>query len=698
MKRFIRHCMTAWAVVVFLYPNVLRAAETYDVIVYGGTSSAITAAIQAKKMGKSVIVVSPDKHLGGLTSGGLGFTDSGNTGSIGGLSREFYHRVYQKYQHDDAWQWEKKEEYANQGQGTRAMVHGDQTMWIFEPHIAEAVFNEWVAEMNIPVVRDTWLDREKGVRKEGSRIVSITTLDGKTYAGKQFIDATYEGDLMAAVGVSYHVGREANSVYGETWNGNQAGILHHRHWFKPGAVDPYKVAGDPSSGLLRYISTDSPGVRGEGDNRVQAYCFRVCMSRHPENRIPFPRPEGYEPEAYALMLRVFDYGWRETFDKFDAIPNWKTDTNNHGPFSFDFIGENYDYPEASYERRKEIIAEHVRYQQGLLYFIANDPRVPEEVRRRMSQWGLPKDEFLDNGGWPHQLYIREARRMVGEYVMTELDCLGKRTAPRPVGMGSYALDSHNIRRYITVEGHVQNEGDIGVSVPYPYSIDFGSLLPKKEECSNLTVSVCVGTSHIAFGSVRMEPVFMILGQSAATAAVFAIDENIAVQDVDYEKLKERLLADGQRLVYSPKNAPVQGVAIGTLGGIVMDDVEAKIEGNWTTSTARQPFVGVHYLHDGNESKGEKSVTFTFSSLEPGRHEVRVAYTADSNRAKNVPVQIRHRNGTASASVDQTIVPPIDKMFASLGTFSFDREATITVSNTGTTGHVIVDAVQLVKKE
>jgi len=566
MKRFFPLSIAAFAVVVFLHPAGLRAAETYDVVVYGGTSAAVTAAVQAKKMGKSVVMVSPDRHLGGLSSGGLGFTDSGNTGAIGGLAREFYRRIYQKYQDPDVWRWENKEDYANVGQGTRAMVHEDQTMWIFEPRIALAVFNEWVEEMEIPVVREALLERENGVKKEGTRIVSITTLCGKTFAGKQFIDATYEGDLMAAAGVSYHVGREDNSLYGETWNGNQVGILHHQHWFPPGKVDPYVIPGDPSSGLLQHISDSEPGVRGTGDHRVQSYTFRVCMSRHPDNRIPFPRPEGYDPASYELMIRVFDTGWRQTFNKFDPIPNLKTDTNNHGPFSFNYIGMNYDYPNASYERRREIIEAHKRYHQGLLYFLCTDPRVPEEVRNRMNQWGLPKDEFLDNGGWPHQIYVREARRMIGEYVMTEHDCLGSRTPPRPIGMGSYTLDSHNVRRYVTAEGYVQNEGDIGVRVPRPYSIDFGSLIPKKNECTNLSVAICVGASHIAFGSIRMEPVFMIFGQSAATAAVFAIDDNIAIQDVDYEKLKERLLADGQRLVYNQRNTSVQGVAITSLTG------------------------------------------------------------------------------------------------------------------------------------
>ncbi|HBT78231.1 MAG TPA: xanthan lyase [Planctomycetaceae bacterium] len=520
----------------------------YDVVVYGGTCAAVTTAVQVKKMGKSVVIVSPDNHLGGLSSSGLGFTDSGNTGSIGGLSREFYRRIYDAYRNEEAWRWQKVSEYANQGQGTKAMLHDDRTMWIFEPHIAEQVFDAWIAETDIPVVRDARLDREKGVRKDGARIVSITTLDGRTFEGSMFVDTTYEGDLLAAAGADYHVGREANGVYDETWNGNQVGVLHHGHWFqKP--VDPYVVPGDPSSGRVKYVDDGPPGVRGEGDKRIQAFCFRMCLTDHEPNRVPFPKPDGYDPDDYELMVRVFDTGWRETFAKFDPIPNRKTDTNNHGPFSTDFIGMNYDYPEASYNERAEIVAEHRRYQQGLMYFLANDERVPAEVRKKMSRWGLAKDEFTDNNHWPRQIYVREARRMIGEYVVTEHDCLGKRRCPKPVGMGSYTLDSHNVRRYITPKGHVQNEGDIGVRPKGPYGIDFGAIVPKRERCTNLVVPVCVSSSHIAFGSIRMEPVFMILGQSAGTVAAMAIDEEIDVQELDYEKLKERLLADGQRLAY-----------------------------------------------------------------------------------------------------------------------------------------------------
>ncbi len=531
----------------------------YDVVIYGGTSAAVTAAVQAKKMGKSVVIVSPDKHLGGLSAGGLGWTDTGNKSGIGGLSREFYHRIWKHYNQPSAWKWQKAQEYRTGKSTTTAMNDTDQTMWNFEPHVAEKVFEDFIRENKIKVDRDQWLDREKGVTRNGGRIVSIKTLSGRTYRGKMFIDATYEGDLMAAAGVSYHVGREARSQYGEEWAGVQTGVLHHRHHFGalPAAstlaaqpalkISPYVIPGDPSSGVLPRISTESPGEYGAADHRVQAYCFRMCLTDEPSNRVPFPKPPGYDPSQYELLVRIYEAGWAETFRKFDPLPNRKTDTNNHGPMSTDNIGYNYDYPEASYERRREIIQEHTTYQQGWLYFIANDPRIPADVQQEMRRWGLPKDEFKDNGHWPHQLYIREARRMVGSFVMTENELVKRRPTPDSVGMGSYAIDSHNVQRYITPEGYVQNEGDLGVSTRGPYSIAYGSLVPKKNEVQNLLVPVCVSSSHVAYGSIRMEPVFMILGQSAATAAVLAIDSKLAVQDVPYAKLRERLLADGQVL-------------------------------------------------------------------------------------------------------------------------------------------------------
>ena len=527
------------------------ADEVYDIVIYGGTSAAVTAAVQAKAMGKTVIIVSPDTHLGGLSSGGLGFTDSGNKDVVGGLSQEFYHRVWKHYQDPTVWTRQTKDDFGERSQGPPPRPGGVPTMWVFEPHVAERIFDDWVSERDITVVRDAMLDRSPGgTEVENQRIVSIRTLDGKTFRGRMFIDATYEGDLMAAAGVSYHVGREANSVYGETYNGVQTGVLHHNHFFAH-PVDPYVVAGDPASGLLTGVSPNPPGEKGTGDDKIQAYCFRMCLSDDPENQIPFAKPADYDPADYALLARSLDGETRDLFRKFDRMPNRKTDTNNHGPFSTDYIGMNYDYPEATYDRRAEIIAEHERYQQGLMYFLANDEAVPKAIRTKMQAWGLAADEFPGTGGWPHQLYIREARRMIGDYVMTEHDCLDAVVTPDSIGMGSYTLDSHNVQRYVKSDGYVQNEGDIGIKTPRPYEVAYGSIIPKRTQCQNLLVPVCVSSSHMAFGSIRMEPVFMVLGQSAATAAAIAIDDDTSVQTIDYKKLQLQLLDDGQVLTNHP---------------------------------------------------------------------------------------------------------------------------------------------------
>ena len=491
-------------------PQTLRV----DICVYGGTPGGVGAAVQARRLGKTAALAVFRRHVGGLTAAGLTAVDLGKKESIGGMAEEFLNRM-------GSWS------------GFRAAD-------------AERTMRAMLAEAGVPV----WFEhRLARVEKDGNRIRALVFENGDRIEAGMFIDATYEGDLMAAAGVSYHVGREANRVYGEEHNGVQTGVLHHRHHFGALAekVSPYVVPGDPKSGVVARVSAAHPGNFGEGDTKVQAYCYRMCLTYLPENRIPFAKPAGYDPKHYELLARVYAAGWKETFGKFDPIPNHKTDTNNHGPFSTDNIGMNYDYPEASYERRREILQEHQSYQKGWLYFITSDPRVPADVRGEMSKWGLPKDEFKDNGGWPHQIYVREARRLIGSYVMTENELRKKKPTPESVGMGSYTIDSHNIQRYITPEGYVQNEGDIGVSTGGPYEIAFGSLVPKRGQADNLLVSVCVSSSHIAFGSIRMEPVFMILGQSAATAAVLAIDAGTAVQDVPYAKLRARLLQDGQIL-------------------------------------------------------------------------------------------------------------------------------------------------------
>ena len=569
----------------------------------------------------------------------------------------------------------------------------------------EEVFEDYVKEHQIPVYRDQWLDRSSGVEKQGTRVVSITMQSGKTFVGKVFIDATYEGDLLAAAGVDYHVGREAKSVYDEQWNGVQTGVLHHRHHFGvlKTKISPYVIPGDPTSGVLPRISTAPPGEYGSGDRRVQAYCYRYCATDHPGNRIPFPKPDGYDPKQYELLLRIYDAGWRETFGKFDPIPNRKTDTNNHGPFSSDNIGMSQDYPEAGYEQRREILDEHRLYQQGLLYFVANDPRVPRDVQTAMRKWGLAKDEFTDNGNWPHQIYVRESRRMVGKFVMTENELTKRKPTPAPVGMGSYTIDSHNVQRYITPEGYVQNEGDIGVGIS-PYTIAYGSLVPKRSQCENLMVSVCVSSSHIAFGSIRMEPVFMILGQSAATGAVLALDGKRAVQEVPYPQLRRRLLNDGQVLEYASADGRKSEVGRRSidparLPGIVLDDDAARLTGQWRTSSASPSFVGHGYRHDGAAKDSSATARYEPELPRDGRYEVLISWPPHSNRSSRVSIEIASAEEKRTVTVDQRQAPDDEGQFRSLGIYRFtaDQPAAVTISNAHANGYVVIDAVQWIPK-
>jgi hypothetical protein len=596
--------------------------------------------------------------------------------------------VWKFYQAESAWKWQSKAEFGNRNQSPPGKDGDGATLWVFEPSVAERIFDDWLAEFQIPVTRNWWLDREGGVIKRGPRIVAIRSLSGQYVRGKVFIDTTYEGDLLASAGCDYHIGREANATYNENWNGIQTGVLHHSHHFTSD-IDPYREPGNPASGLLPLISSQPPGEYGDGDHRIQAYCFRLCMTKVSDNRIPFPKPTGYDADEYLLLLRVLDSGWRQLFNKYDPIPNRKTDTNNHGPVSSDYIGMNYDYPEASYERRQEIVRDHERYQKGLLYFMANDPRVPEDVRAQVSQWGLAADEFVDHGGWPHQIYVREARRLIGRYVMTEHDCLDTKVTPESIGMGSYTLDSHNVQRYVKPDGFVQNEGDIGVKAPRPYEISLGSIQPKREQCENLLVPVCVSSSHIAFGSIRMEPVFMILGQSAATVASMAIDNQSAVQDVEYQGLRQRLLSDGQVL----ELADVYQNDSKTLPGVVVDDSKAKFEGAWRSSSANKPYVDYGYQHDDNasESKTIKKAVFE-AKLEPGNYRVGLAWPPNNNRSSQVQVTVQHEDGQHRLAVNQR-VRNTDQIFQEIGVFQFDGLARVTLSNEGSNGHVIADAVQ-----
>jgi predicted dehydrogenase len=521
-----------------------RATEnTFDVVVYGGTSAGIVAAIQARRMGKSVALIEPSNHLGGLTTGGLGATDIGNKQVIGGLARDFYRRIQRYYQNDDAWVHEAREKY--NARNPRYNPRED-TMWTFEPHVATQVYREMLAEAGIEPIMNERLERKDGVKKNGSHIDSITMESGRPFRARVFIDATYEGDLMAAAGVEYHVGREANSVYGETLNGVQPKLNVKNHRFTH-RVDPFVKPGDAASGLLWGVQVKELPPDGTGDQCVQAYCYRLCTTDVAANRRPWPKPANYDESRYELLLRNFEAGdtrapWNPVW-----MPNRKTDTNNNHAFSTDYIGGNYDYPDADYKQREAIVADHVSYQQGLMWTLANHERVPKKVRDEFQRLGLSADEFVDNDNWPTQLYVREARRMIGQYVMTEHNCRGSQIARDSVAMGAYGMDSHNCQRYVTPDGRVENEGDVQVHGFKPYPISYRSIVPKEEQCSNLLVPVCLSSSHIAYGSIRMEPVFMILGQSSATAAAIAIEKDIPVQAVSYNELETRLISDGEVL-------------------------------------------------------------------------------------------------------------------------------------------------------
>lgn len=529
-----------------------------EVCVYGGTSAGVTAAIQAARMGKTVVFVSPVNHIGGMTISSLGFTDFGDEQALGGLSREFYHRLYLHYQNDEAWIWEHRSDFQNIGQGAAAFFEDDELATVFEPGVAERLFTQMLCEAGVRIVIGR-LDLKNGVIKEGSQITAIRTEDGREFRAKMFIDATYEGDLLAGAGVSYFVGRESNTTHDETISGIQACLAKANQFPNGVRVSPYIGKNDPSSGLLPHINATPGGPDGAGDNRLQSYCYRMVLTDVPENRVKVTRPEGYDEREYEILLRYIEEG-AEDFFRLSKTPNRKTDSNNHGAISCDFIGMNYgddwNYAEADYAKRKEVEKAHENWQRGLIWTLQNHPRVPNALREFYAPWGLPKDEFTDHGNWPYDIYVREGRRMISDYVMTQHHCAGKVVAEDPIALGAYTMDSHHTQRYVAEGGILRNEGDLQHAIPRPYPIAYRSIIPNADECSNLLVPCALSSSHMAFGSIRMEPVFMILGQSAATAACIAIDDGATVQEVSYPKLKDRLLADGQILgleVYQATN-------------------------------------------------------------------------------------------------------------------------------------------------
>lgn len=648
-----------------------------DICIYGGTSAGIIAAYTAKQMGKSVLLIEPGNYLGGLTTGGLGATDIGNKFAITGLAKDFYRRIGNHY--------------------------GKFEQWTFEPHVADKVFADMINEAKLNIIKN---HRLVDVRKDDGYIreIMVEVSDKPDYKtnkkiqAKMFLDCTYEGDLMAKSGVSYTIGREDNALYGETYNGVQ---LSEYHQF-PDGIDPYVVPGKPESGLLYGISSGSLQQTGKGDKLIQAYNFRLCLTQDKSNQIPFTRPDNYIPAHYTLLARVIaKEGWKGINGTFTSnkvngqtqiqntgnfliknMPNGKTDFNNFGGFSTDMIGMNHDYPEGDYATRKKIWKAHEDYTKGMLYFLANDSSVPESVRKDMQTWGYARDEFKDLGGFSNQLYVREARRMVGELVMTQKHCEGLETVDDAIGVAAYGMDSHNCQR-IVVNGMVKNEGDVQKRVSHPYPISYRAIVPKQSECRNLLVPVCLSASHIAFGSIRMEPVFMVMGQSAATAAVLAIDKKTPVQQVNVQELQKLL-----------KNDPLVN---GKPQEILVDNDDERlvtITGDW--SRVRGGY-GKSMLINNLTSPEPNSVKFSPEIKKNGKYAVYVYIPQTQEIASQVAFNVfdgkkSHPVILKTAEIKKLGLTSGEWVPAGTYDLSPGRQAFLEISSEGADAKVLADAV------
>lgn len=636
-----------------------------DVCIYGATAAGVIAAYTAKKMGKSVVLIEPGGHLGGMTSGGLGYTDIGNKYAITGLSRDFYRRIGRHY--------------------------GKFEQWTFEPSVAKKYLQQYLDEAGIRVV---YQSRVISAGKSGAEIKSIVLENSikpdpktnQTVSAKVFLDCTYEGDLMAKAGVSYAVGREANSDYNETIDGVQLMKGHQL----PDGIDPYKIAGKPESGLLWGISPAKLEPNGTGDKKVQAYNYRICLTSDPANMVPITKPDGYDASHFELLARLIaKQPERKTLNDYfiwSKMPNNKTDINNRNGFSTDMIGMNHDYPDADYKKRAEIIKAHETYTKGLLYFFGHDPRVPAELREAMLKWGYPKDEYVETGNWSPQLYVREARRMVGSYVMTQANCEGKEVVKDGVGMAAYTMDSHNIQR-IVIDGMAKNEGNVEIGGFGPYPIAYGSLVPKEKECTNLLVPVCLSATHIAYGSIRMEPVFMLLAQSSAIAAVMAIDSKKSVQQIDIPKLQAKLKADP--------------LVNGKTPEILVDNEDSQhvsVKGNW--QPVKKGGYGPSFLATSENDKNGGSVTFTPEIAAPGSYHIYAYFPKVAKPASEIKLSVKAGNEVKAISVlekDIVVEGQTSGEWYHVGKFTLPKGnvSSVNISSEGTSGAVAADAVLFV---
>lgn len=640
-----------------------QSVESVDICIYGGTSAGVIAAYTAAMDGKKVILVEPGRHVGGMTSGGLGYTDIGNKFVVTGLARDFYRRVGAHY--------------------------GKFEQWIFEPSVAEKIFRQYIECAGVEVL---YSHRLCDVKKDGCRITEIvvensdspSTITNRRIEAKMFIDCSYEGDLLARAGAAYTVGREDNSVYGETYNGVQV-MRGHQFW---DPIDPYVVPGDSTSGLIWGVSGNPLKPAGSGDKKIQAYNFRVCLTDDPDNRIPITKPDNYDPARYELVLRLHDVSPRKSvYDYFiwSRMPNSKTDINNGGGISTDMIGMNWEYPEADYARRAEIWKAHEDYTKGLFYFLGHDERVPEFMRSEMLKWGYPKDEYTDNGHWSHQLYVREARRMIGELVMTEHHCTGRTTVDDVIGWAAYTMDSHNCDR-IVIDGDVKNEGNVEVGGFPPYPISYRAITPRRSEVSNLLVPVCLSASHIAYGSIRMEPVFMVLAQSAAVAACLAIDGSVPVQDVDMLRLREILTANP--------------LADGSTPEILVDNDDpdrVALNGDWSFNYDTFRGYGLNFFVDDTKGKVRKSVRYTPALPTPGEYDIYTFFPHLKEGSAVTAVSVFDGNAVSEKRLRKDEIEVVGQTggeWVHIGRYSLPqgKEAYVEISNAGADNVVAADAV------
>ncbi|QIU92675.1 FAD-dependent oxidoreductase [Bacteroides faecium] len=652
-------------VILFSSFGIVPKEEKYDLIVYGGTSSGIIAAYAASKGGLKVAILEPGKHIGGLTTSGLGHVDIGNPETVGGYAREFLKRVGSHY--------------------GKTKIQVDM-----ESSVAENVFQQMLKETGVDVYYHSRLLSRRGVVRQGNKIQNLILEDGREFSARIYIDATYEGDLMAQSGVSYTVGREAIKKYNES----SAGIQPYKLVRKYNDTQLKEVKQLSDAFPLDYVFSDREQV-GDADHRVQAYVYRLCITTNKENQVPFTKPGGYDPQRYANVLTRINRLKLLTLDKaltLYKLPNQKFDVNH-----MDLVNASWKYAEASYEDRNYIESYHKHYQQGLLYFLSNDEKVPEQLRNDTKRYGYAADEFADNDNWPYMLYVREGRRMIGKYVMRQQDAWDNPHKEDAIAIGSYFMDCHTVQRFITPAGEMLEEGEMKHAPFRPYEISYGAIIPKQKECENLFVSVCMSATHTIYGSLRMEPVFMMTGHAAGAASVLAIRDNLAIQQVDIQQLQKELISQGQILHYTPEDEFY--IDKETVTGYVMDDADAILTGHWGHSVSAGPFLMYDYRFV-NQSATETAVAVFEPDL-PGNgiYEIQIMYSPDQNRSKAVRVVIETDDGEKIVFVDMTQQIESPDYWFSLGTYKFSKvgKPKVIISNQGTGGIVVADGIRFIKK-